>query len=69
MTFPWDVPPGTVIIEFIDGQWRVVPHQSLVEIFATREEAIARANEIANRFLNTWRIIEKPPTQQMRRSA
>ena len=68
MTFPWEVPPETVIVEIIDGRWRVVPYKLPVEMFDTRDEAITRAYQIANLFLNAWRVIEKP-TKELRRSA
>lgn len=69
MTFPWEVPPETVIVEYIDGLWRVVPHRLPVEIFHTREEAIACAWRIAQQFLKAWRVVEKSPPAEGRRSA
>lgn len=59
MTFPWEVPAETIIIEHVDGRWRVVPHRLPVQIFNTREEAFECACRIAHRFLNAWRIVEK----------
>ncbi|HYT69023.1 MAG TPA: hypothetical protein VEL51_21550 [Vicinamibacterales bacterium] len=69
MTFPWEVPPETVIVERVDGRWRVVPHRLRVEIFETREEAMACALAIANRFLMAWRIVERPMPHDATRSA
>lgn len=69
MTFPWEVPPDTIVVEYVDGHWRVVPYTLPVEIFRTREEAIARAVVIANLFLNAWRIVEKPGDDAATRSA
>ena len=69
MTFPWEVPPGTVVVEYVDGLWRVVPHRLRVEIFTTREEAMAYARTVAHQFLIGWRIVEKVRPADARRSA
>ena len=47
MTMPWDVPENTVIVAGGPTTWRVMPHNTPQEMFATRDRAIARANEIA----------------------
>jgi hypothetical protein len=61
MTFPWEVPKDTIVVEYIDGHWRVVPHGRAVEIFRTRDAAIARAWQIVALYLQPWRILEKTP--------
>jgi hypothetical protein len=59
MTFPWEVPHDTIVLEYIDGYWRVVPHGRAVELFRTRQKALVRAHEIAALYMPIWRIVEK----------
>ncbi len=59
MTLPWEVPPDTIVVEQVDGRWHVVPHRRRVEIFATREEALACARRIAALFMPQWKIVER----------
>jgi hypothetical protein len=61
LTMPWEVPPGTVVIEYFDGRWRVVPHRGLSRSFATRAEAWAWARQVAACYLPSWTIVEKDP--------
>jgi hypothetical protein len=60
ITLPWDVPPNTIVIEYFDGRWRVVPHRGLSRSFETRDEAWAWARQIAAAFPIPWTISEKP---------
>lgn len=59
VTLPWDVPPKTIIVEVVDGRWRVVPHGQPVRTFATRDAALAYASRVAGRFDPVWRIVER----------
>jgi hypothetical protein len=60
LTLPWDVPPKTIVVEFVDGRWRVVPHGRMAVTFATREAALCYAQRIAALFDPVWRIVERP---------
>jgi hypothetical protein len=64
ITLPWDVPPNTIVIEYFDGRWRVVPHRGLSRSFDTREDAWAWARQIASAFPVPWTISEKPRSRR-----
>jgi hypothetical protein len=59
ITMPWDVPPNTIVIEYFDGRWRVVPHRGLSRSFDTREAAWTWARQLATLFPVPWSITEK----------
>ena len=63
MTYSWEVPLSTVIVERVVGTWRVVPHNMPLELFETRAEAVARATVIAAMTAKPWNVIIKPTTR------
>ena len=67
ITFPWEVPEETIVVEFDGEFWRVVPHRGFVRMFRTREEALEWARARAALYLNMWRIVEYPPVAESRR--
>ena len=65
ITLPQDVPPNTVVVEEIDGTWRVViPVGYPTRTFTSRDAAVAWARQFTRLFLNHWEIVEKPDTGQ-----
>jgi hypothetical protein len=68
ITMPWDVPPNTIVIEYFDGRWRVVPHRGLSRSFDSRDEAWAWARQIAAGFPVPWTIAERPSSRRTRRA-
>jgi hypothetical protein len=67
ITFPWEVPEETVVVEFDNGYWRVVPHRGVVRTFTNRDDALEWARMVASIYLAPWRIVEIPPAQESRR--
>jgi hypothetical protein len=59
VTFPWEVPSGTIVVEYGYGRWRVVSRDRAVTTFGTREAALAHARQIASLYLPGWTIVER----------
>jgi hypothetical protein len=58
VTFPWEVPPNTIIVERSQGRWRVVSLGRPVAFFRRRDDALGHARRIAAVFVTPFRIIE-----------
>jgi hypothetical protein len=67
ITFPWEVPERTIIVEYGDEQWRVVTRGRPVQLFRRREDALAYANQIAGLYIPDWSIIDRdlPKTESI----
>lgn len=63
ITFPWEAPDRTIIIEYQDGRWRVVTRGRPVQVFRRRDDAWAYAREIAALYIPGWEIIERDAPQ------
>jgi hypothetical protein len=59
ITFPWEVPDGTVVVEYGYGRWRVVSRGRAVATFATRDAALTHARMIAALYIPAWTIVER----------
>lgn len=58
-TFPWEAPEGTVIVEYVDGRWRVVSRGRPVTTFRRRQDALTHAHKIAALFDPVWKVVER----------
>jgi len=63
ITFPWEVPPGTILVEYGYGRWRVVSRDRAVATFDSRNAALAYARQIAVLFIPLWKIVEVDPPE------
>jgi hypothetical protein len=63
ITFPWEVPSGTIIVEYGYGRWRVVTRDRAVATFGSRDAALMHARQIAVLFIPLWKIVEVDPPE------
>ena len=69
ITLPFEVPKGTVVVEYEDGRWRVISYGRPAELFGRRDDALRRARAIAALYSPVWTIVEKPPQDAATRIA
>jgi hypothetical protein len=63
ITFPWEVPSGTIVVEYSHGRWRVITRDRAVATFGSREAAMTHARQIAALFIPLWKIVERDPPE------
>ena len=59
ITFPWEVPEATVIVEYENEYWRVVTRGRPVKTFRRRQDAMEYALQIAGLYVPRWTIIDR----------